>query len=62
MSRQLFLQIMGQLGFSVVKSHEANKVAYWLFDWSGKVNERISKMKKKEILTGASRNNFYISL
>lgn len=62
MSRELFLEVLGKAGFSQVKYHEANKVAYWLFDWNGKVPEAKKKGKKKEILPGASRNNFYISL
>lgn len=62
MSRELFLEVLGKAGFSQVKYHEANKVAYWLFDWNGKVPKVGKKGKKKEILPGASRNNFYISL
>ncbi|PVH16614.1 uncharacterized protein CXQ87_004909 [Candidozyma duobushaemuli] len=62
MSRELFLEVMGKVGFSQVKYHEANKVAYWLFDWNGKKPRTGKKEKKKEILPGATRNNFYISL
>ncbi|KAF3986703.1 hypothetical protein FT663_02585 [Candidozyma haemuli var. vulneris] len=62
MSRELFLDIMERVGFSQVKYHEANKVAYWLFDWSGKRKVVAKKEKKREILSGSTRNNFYVAL
>ncbi|KAI5951467.1 BMT2 [Candida jiufengensis] len=55
------LEIMGKLGFKQTFFYEANKVAYWLFDWNGKVSKNIT-FNKKELHSGSTRNNFCISI
>lgn len=55
------LQIMSSLGFTQTFSYEAKKVAYWLFDWNGKVVKNV-KFPKKELHSGSQRNNFCITL
>ncbi|CAI5756517.1 unnamed protein product [Candida verbasci] len=54
------LEIMKSLGFTQSFSYEANKVAYWLFDWNGKITNK--KFNKKELHSGSSRNNFCITI
>lgn len=56
----LFQRIMESLGFEQSFYYEAKKVAYWLFDWSGKVNA--IKTHKREIHSGPTRNNFCITI
>lgn len=53
-------KIMQSLGFRQVRYYEAKKVAYWLYDWNGKCSE--IKLRKKEIHSGSSRNNFFINV
>lgn len=57
----LFDKIMSRLGFSQTCYYAANKVAYWLFDWQGKVNTG-DKINKREIEAGSNKNNFCIVL
>ncbi|EMG50761.1 hypothetical protein G210_1081 [Candida maltosa Xu316] len=56
-----FLAIMKYLGFHQTFYYEANKVAYWLFDWNGKRNSG-TKFPKKELHSGSSKNNFCITI
>lgn len=56
----LFQKLMTSLGFKQKCYYEAKKVAYWLFDWDGKVN--IKKFLKKELHSGSARNNFCITI
>lgn len=59
----LLKNIMESLGFSQVRYHEANKVAYWLYDWMGDhAKKRMIPHKKKELHGGSTRNNFYVDL
>lgn len=53
--------IMSSLGFTQTFFYEAKKVAYWLFDWNGKVVEDV-KFPKMELQSGSQRNNFCITL
>lgn len=53
--------IMQNLGFSEVRYYEAKKVAYWLYDWKD-VPQTKKGLKKKEIHSGAKRNNFYVEM
>ncbi|KAI5963328.1 BMT2 [Candida pseudojiufengensis] len=55
------LEIMNSLGFKQNYIYEAKKVAYWLFDWNGKVSKNI-KFNKKELHSGSTRNNFCITI
>ncbi|CAK9435442.1 uncharacterized protein LODBEIA_P01690 [Lodderomyces beijingensis] len=54
------LKVMKSLGFTQSFYHEAKKVAYWLFDWDGKVKR--AKYAKKQLHSGPTRNNFCITL
>lgn len=61
---KLLLEIMSSLGFEKTCYYEAKKVAYWLFDWNGKlegINKRM-KFPKKNMYAGSSRNNFCITI
>ncbi|KAI5959531.1 BMT2 [Candida theae] len=55
------LQIMSSLGFIQTFFYEAKKVAYWLFDWNGRVGKALT-FPKKELHSGSQRNNFCITL
>ncbi|RCK67184.1 hypothetical protein Cantr_03132 [Candida viswanathii] len=55
------LDMMNQLGFRQTFYYEAKKVAYWLFDWTGKV-KLTTKFPKKELHSGSSKNNFCITI
>ena len=55
------LEIMSQLGFQQTFYYEAKKVAYWLFDWTGKT-KLVKKFPKKELHSGSSKNNFCITI
>lgn len=58
LTRERFLDIMASLGYHLLHSKESKRMAYWLFQWSGRVEERAWK---KEILNdGRGRNNFAI--
>lgn len=57
----LLREIMQSLGFTQVRYYEAKKVAYWLYDWTGNPTSP-TNVKKKEIHSGAKRNNFYVEL
>ncbi|CCG21329.1 hypothetical protein CORT_0A09440 [Candida orthopsilosis Co 90-125] len=57
---QRLIQIMSTLGFEQTFFYEAKKVAYWLFDWNGKV-VKSAKFPKKELHSGSQRNNFCIT-
>lgn len=54
-------KIMSRLGFHQKCYYAAKKVAYWLFDWEGKV-KRGEKINKREVAAGANKNNFCITL
>jgi 25S rRNA (adenine2142-N1)-methyltransferase len=58
LTREHFLDIMSGLGFIVLESKESKRIAYWLFRWIGKVQEK--EWKKKVINEGRGRNNFAI--
>jgi 25S rRNA (adenine2142-N1)-methyltransferase len=58
--KHLLEEIMKSLGFRETFYHEAKKVAYWFYDWDGTVN--IKSFPKKEIHSGANRNNFCIAI
>jgi len=58
--RHLLDEIMKSLGFRETFYYEAKKVAYWLYDWDGIVN--IKPFPKREIHSGATRNNFCIAI
>lgn len=61
--KDLLLRTMTTLGFDQTKYYEAKKVAYWLFDWKGEgAMKKPKPVKKKELYSGASRNNFYVEL
>ncbi|EGV64001.1 25S rRNA (adenine2142-N1)-methyltransferase [Yamadazyma tenuis] len=53
-------EIMEVLGLKERFYHESNKLAYWLFDWSGKTSA--TSVKKIELHRGGSRNNFAVVL
>lgn len=56
-------KIMKSLGFSQVCYYEAKKVAYWLYDWTGKTSKADKTSgRKKELYLGPTRNNFCILL
>ena len=50
--------IMKSLGYNQVNYHEATKVAYWLYEWTGPVTT--TKFPKRELQSGANRNNFAV--
>src|SRR5579862_7533492 len=56
--RDHFLDIMKSLGYSLFRTKESKRMAYWLFCWTGNVEER--EWKKKVINEGKGRNNFAI--
>lgn len=64
-NEEILNNIMNWLGFSLLRYHEANKVAYWLYSLksinplSGSKNP--ANIKKKELSSGA-KNNFYIDM
>lgn len=60
-NNDILSNIMSMLGFTQVCYYAANKVAYWLFDWNGKINNR-EQIKKREIASGSNKNNFCITL
>ena len=59
LTREHLLEIMGSLGYTLIQSKETKRMAYWLFHWTGKVEEK--EWKKKIIREGGGRNNFAIS-
>lgn len=56
--------IMLELGFKQVCHYEAKKVVYWLYDWQGQDQIKITEkfQKKKNLHSGSNRNNFCILL
>lgn len=54
-------EIMSALGFTRTYYYEAKKIAYWMYDWSGKVNKKF-KFHKHEKHKGSKRNNFCITI
>jgi 25S rRNA (adenine(2142)-N(1))-methyltransferase, Bmt2 len=54
-----FLSIIGSLGYTLLQSKQTKRMAYWLFHWTGKVQE--TTWKKIIIRQGGGRNNFAIS-
>ena len=61
LDKEHLLKIMKSLGFTQTFYHEAKKVAYWIFDWDGKIQKNAS-FTKKELHSGSNRNNFCITL
>lgn len=55
------LEMMTMLGFQQTFYYEAKKVAYWLFDWTGKT-KLVKSFQKKELHSGSSKNNFCITI
>lgn len=51
-------EIMKSLGYNQVNYHEATKVAYWLYEWTGPVTD--TRFPKRELQLGANRNNFAV--
>ena len=58
LTTQHFLSIMASLGYGLKESKQSKRIAYWLFKWTGAINE--TSWKKKIIQDGAKRNNFAI--
>ena len=58
LTREHFLDIMASLGYQVIQQKESKRIAYWLFQWNGEVQEQ--EWKKKVIQDGVRRNNFAI--
>lgn len=62
-NRDCLSQIMSGLGFEEIQCHEAKKVIYILYDWNGKkAMTDVPPRKKREIHSGATRNNFYVDM
>ena len=61
LNNEILNKIMSKLGFRQTCYYAAKKVAYWLFDWEGKLKggERIAK---REVAAGSNKNNFCITL
>jgi len=53
-----FLAIMASLGYELKESKQSKRMAYWLFQWTGSMNE--TTWRKKIIRDGGKRNNFAI--
>ena len=49
---------MKSLGYQVLRSKESKRMAYWLFQWGGQLEEKT--WKKEVINDGKTRNNFAI--
>lgn len=58
------IAIMQELGFKQICRYEAKKVVYWLFDWQGQDQIKLTDKyrRKKNLYSGANRNNFCILL
>ncbi|KAI3405755.2 BMT2 [Candida oxycetoniae] len=54
------LKIMESIGFEQTFYHEAKKVAYWLFDWNGKLKR--ARFSKRELHSRSNGNNFCITI
>lgn len=60
-NNEILNKIMSKLGFRKTCYYAAKKVAYWLFDWEGKL-KRGERITKREVAAGANKNNFCITL
>jgi 25S rRNA (adenine2142-N1)-methyltransferase len=58
LTKERFLAIMESLGYILIQSKESKRMAYWLFRWSGQIEE--GHWKKETLREGGGRNNFTI--
>jgi len=58
LTQERFLEVMKSLGYQMLRSKESKRIAYWLFQWGGQLEEKT--WKKEVINDGKTRNNFAI--
>jgi 25S rRNA (adenine2142-N1)-methyltransferase len=59
LTNEHFLEIMASLGYILIESRFTKRMAYWLFHWNGKGEQK--EWKKQMIREGGGRNNFAIA-
>lgn len=61
MNKKIFVDMLGVLGFTVLKERMTDRIVYWLFARTRETKTGLT-FKKKEVLSGSGRNNFWLPL